>query len=117
MKEFLTATAGMTPAERGAHLEGADEIGEAHAASAQEGQTEAPDEEEAAKCALHFIAFVRVDGRVLEMDGRKQTPIDHGATTEATFLADAAKACQTFMARDPDAHNFNIVSLCQVPAE
>jgi hypothetical protein len=48
----------------------------------------------------HFVCFVPVDGCLYELDGRKDTPINHGATTADSFLADAAKVIkEQFMVR------------------
>lgn len=35
---------------------------------------------------LHFIAFVQKDGLIYEMDGRKISPVEHGKTSNETFL-------------------------------
>lgn len=35
---------------------------------------------------LHFIAFVEKDGCLYELDGRKDSPINHGKTTPDTLL-------------------------------
>merc|ERR1711920_114603 len=37
----------------------------------------------------HFVAFIRSEaGRVIELDGTKHCPVDHGPTTAETFLSD-----------------------------
>lgn len=61
----------------------------------------------------HFAAFVRTPGnRLVELDGTKATPVDHGATTSGTFLIAAAKAIQkNFIAVDPDVHGFVLMAL------
>jgi ubiquitin carboxyl-terminal hydrolase L3 len=38
---------------------------------------------------LHFIAFVNVDGKLVELDGTKDGPVVHGVTTAATLLQDS----------------------------
>ena len=53
-------------------------------AAAQEGATRPPDLDEVV--ALHFVALVGREGRLLELDGRKPFPIDHGATSPDTLL-------------------------------
>ena len=72
----------------------------------------------------HFIAFVNCGGMLYELDGRnfdKQAegavakPFCHGATSDDSFLADAAKVIrEDVMARDPTSINFNITALCKV---
>ncbi|KMS94542.1 hypothetical protein BVRB_020370, partial [Beta vulgaris subsp. vulgaris] len=54
-----------------------------------QGQSEVPENVE--NVNLHFNALVCVDGRLIELDGRKKQPIDHGSTTIQSFLQDAAQ--------------------------
>lgn len=56
----------------------------AHGSAATEGQSSVPDLEESV--TTHFIAFTHVDGSLYELDGRKDTPINHGPTTGDTLL-------------------------------
>ena len=35
---------------------------------------------------LHFVALVQKAGRLLELDGNKPFPIDHGASSPETLL-------------------------------
>jgi len=109
MKSFLEQTAAMTPEERGKQLEVTESIGATHALCAQEGQTEAPDKDE--KLDTHFIAFVQVAGHIYELDGRKQRPINHGATSPETFLQDSAAAVKGFMEREPEDKRFAVLAL------
>eukprot|EP00048_Salpingoeca_helianthica_P016007 m.229905 g.229905 ORF g.229905 m.229905 type:complete len:232 (-) comp17868_c0_seq1:35-730(-) len=109
LKSFLTRTAGLSPEERGQALEQSDAITAGHQAAAQDGQSAAPAADE--EVLLHFICFTRVDGRLLEFDGTKPFPIDHGATSEATLLEDSVRVAQQFMAVDPDNLNFTLVAL------
>lgn len=109
LKAFLLQSAKMSPEEKAAFLEKDESIRVTHESSAQEGQTEAPSLDE--KVDLHFIAFVNVEGRLYELDGRKPFPIVHGKTTEGTFLEDSAEVCKKFMARDPQELRFTVVAL------
>lgn len=61
----------------------------------------------------HFVAFVRTpEGRLVELDGTKRCPVDHGATTAETFLEDAAAAVRaSYVAADPDVHGFALMAL------
>ena len=45
------------------------------------------------------------------VDGRKHAPISHGATTDATFLSDAAAICKQFMDRNPGSLEFSLTAL------
>ena len=51
----------------------------------------------------HFITFVvGKNNNLYELDGRKETPINHGPSTPETLLQDACKVIQErFFARDP----------------
>lgn len=44
-------------------------------------------------------------------DGTKPSPVNHGPSSSAAFLQDAARVCQEFMARDPAEFRFTIVAL------
>ena len=48
------------------------------------------------------------------VDGRKSSPVNHGPSTPATFLEDAARVCQEYMKRDPDEVRFTVVALTPV---
>ena len=53
-------------------------------AAAQEGSTAPPALEEVVD--LHFAALVNKNDRLVELDGRKSFPIDHGKTSASTLL-------------------------------
>ena len=59
----------------------------------------------------HFMAMVCVGDRLYELDGRKEGPIDHGPTTQATLLKDAITVVQKFMARDPTEMRFTMTAM------
>jgi ubiquitin carboxyl-terminal hydrolase L3 len=59
----------------------------------------------------HFIALVHVGGRLYELDGRKEGPIDHGPTTPQTLLKDSTVVVKKFMAKDPEEMRFTILAL------
>lgn len=109
LKSFIDSTKSLSPDEKGQKLEDDEKIGDIHEACAQEGQTEAPSAEEHVE--LHFVAIVRKDGSLYELDGRKSCPINHGTTTKEKFLQDAADVCKEYMKRDPTALNFTVVAL------
>eukprot|EP00003_Mantamonas_plastica_P023936 TRINITY_DN4392_c0_g1_i2.p1 TRINITY_DN4392_c0_g1~~TRINITY_DN4392_c0_g1_i2.p1 ORF type:complete len:187 (-),score=67.40 TRINITY_DN4392_c0_g1_i2:96-656(-) len=111
-KSFLEDTKDMSPDDRAAYLESdkASSLEEAHGASAEEGQTVATEHE---NTNLHFIAFAQVDGDLYEFDGRKAFPINHGKTTDESFLKDTTVVLKKFMERDPEETNFTAMALCQ----
>ena len=75
----------------------------------KEGQTSAPGREESVD--YHFVAFVKSNDQLYELDGRKSGPIPLGACTKDTFLKQAAAACKEYMARDPENINFTVLAL------
>lgn len=109
LKKFLDESVSMSPEERAKYLETYEAIRITHESSAHEGQTEAPSIDE--KVDLHFIALVNVDGYLYELDGRKPFPINHGKSSDDTFLEDAVEVCKKFMERDPDELRFNAIAL------
>jgi ubiquitin carboxyl-terminal hydrolase L3 len=97
--DFFNQCEGKTPMERASILEDSDELDEAHAeaAAADDSNSSAVD----ANLNNHFITFAHKGGFLLEFDGRKPWPVNHGATTSETLLADACKLIQKrFFARD-----------------
>ena len=45
------------------------------------------------------VAAAGMEGSLYELDGRKQRPINHGASTPETLLQDACKVASEFMQR------------------
>ncbi|XP_071949447.1 ubiquitin carboxyl-terminal hydrolase isozyme L3-like isoform X2 [Antedon mediterranea] len=111
LSNFIEKTKSMTPEERASFLESDEGLCAAHEESAQEGQTEARDEE----VNLHFISLVHMDGHLYEMDGRKPNPINHGKSSKETLLEDAAAVCQQFMNRDKAELRFTLIALSKNP--
>ena len=109
LRKLILETKGMTPLEKGKKLETSQELSEAHQAAGGEGQTSIPSPED--RVDLHFVAFVHRGGQLIELDGRKSCPINHGPCTKETFLSDCAKVCQVFMLRDPSEQRFTMIAL------
>lgn len=87
-----------------------ESLASAHAVAAQEGATENQDIE--ADINLHFVCFIHVGGRCVELDGRKPNPTLHGmCDTNAAFLQATAAAIAERMALNPDAYEFGITAL------
>ncbi|KAH8065720.1 thiol-dependent ubiquitin-specific protease [Aureococcus anophagefferens] len=104
--------------DRGAALVAASYMHEASNATACAGATEGAGTEDHGN--RHFICFVEHGGRLFELDGRtldgagRAFPVDHGPTTPASLVEDAAKVIRDdFMARDPESLDFNVVALCK----
>lgn len=108
---FFKAVEAMSPVEIGSYLEGDRALEEVHEEAAQGGQSDVP--EDLDNVMLHFICFSLVDGNLYELDGRKETPINHGPSSADTLLDDSIRVIREFMARDPDNLNFTMVALSQ----
>ncbi|XP_023813574.1 ubiquitin carboxyl-terminal hydrolase isozyme L1 [Oryzias latipes] len=109
LKKFLEETANMSPDDRAKHLEQNKAIYDAHNEVAMQGQCRP----EADKINFHFIAFINAKGNLYECDGKMDGPVNHGETTEESFLADAAKVCRGFTEREKDEVRFSAVALCR----
>lgn len=112
MQRFLDATVGKTPDEVGHDLAAADELHEAseEAAKSKKAQTQTPGRDD--RVDGHFATFLQVGDSLVELDGTMGSPINHGPTSPATLLADAARAIRDdFMARAPGNPNFSVMAL------
>ena len=69
--------------------------------------------------ANHFVAFIPgTDGRLWELDGRADGPVDHGPIEEAAgdgvvspFLAAACRAVALVLAADQDELRFSLIAM------
>lgn len=75
--KFFQETTAMPPGQRGAQLEQSLTIEQAHARAEQEGASHVPTDEAALKVNEHFVAFLDRGKYILELDGRKKTPLIH----------------------------------------
>lgn len=106
---FRRKTIAMTPDDRAAALLTEKALQDTHRSFAEQGQTNAPNPED--KIDLHFIAFVEHGGMLIELDGRKSGPVEHGATSRESVLLDACKVIKTFMTADPSEMRYTILAL------
>jgi ubiquitin carboxyl-terminal hydrolase L3 len=94
---------------RAALLQNDESIGEVHADAAQAGQSAVPDRPE--DCMLHFVCFIEKGGFLLELDGRKPFPVNHGPCTADDLLGAAIQVIKNdFMATDPGSNLFSTVA-------
>eukprot|EP00457_Paulinella_chromatophora_P012609 gb/GEZN01012831.1/.p1 GENE.gb/GEZN01012831.1/~~gb/GEZN01012831.1/.p1 ORF type:complete len:262 (-),score=59.50 gb/GEZN01012831.1/:241-1026(-) len=113
--KFQKEWKGKSPAEIGHGLVKAKDIQEVSeaAASSEVAQTATPQRTDAVDA--HFIAFIQSEGALYEMDGRKAFPINHGKTSNGTFLKDVAKVIQkNFFDVSPQS-NFSLIALAKEP--
>ncbi|GAA6041846.1 hypothetical protein JCM8097_004504 [Rhodosporidiobolus ruineniae] len=76
LTELFAQCKDKTPLERAQLLVASNELERVHEESAQTGQTAAPALEE--DTDLHFVTFVEHNGFLIELDGRRNSPINHG---------------------------------------
>ena len=114
--KYIDATSGMTPEERGHELEHgelAKMIDREHSSAASEGQSNVE-----MNTRAHFLAIVPLNGNIIELDGRKAFPINHGPFESAESFA--LEACtrvvqQEFMQKDPEEIRFSMMAIVKGP--
>lgn len=106
MHGFLSDTLHDTPDARAAKLMSDPGARAAHADVVHEGQSAVADD-----TTQHFVTLVCRQGRLLELDGFKAHPIDHGPSTPESLLEDAVVVLRQFMARDPEELRFTMLAL------
>lgn len=86
------------------------ELEHAHADAAEKGVTQ--NQPIDTNIDLHFVCFISAGGRCIELDGRKRSPIFHGACHDSnSFLNAAAEAIREKMDLNPDSYEFGITAL------
>jgi Ubiquitin carboxyl-terminal hydrolase, family 1/Ubiquitin carboxyl-terminal hydrolases len=109
----------LPPELRGETLQGMDAIREAHNSFARAEPFLPEDDRREKKSgeAFHFAAYVPFRGRVLELDGLKPGPIDHGpvlGAAEGGWTAAAANAIRArFSAYEASELRFTLLAVCR----
>lgn len=88
LREFKANTADFPPEMRGLALSNVDAIRDAHNSFARPEPFVHEGERPAAKKGddvFHFVSFLPVNGRLWELDGLAQAPVDHGACEADQF--------------------------------
>ncbi|OHS98360.1 Ubiquitin carboxyl-terminal hydrolase isozyme L3 [Tritrichomonas foetus] len=107
ISKFISKSKEMTPEQRAEYIEGNDEIQELHEDAAVEDDTPVTED----SSTNHFIAFVKHDGKLWELDGRKPQPICHGPA-ESLLEAAVAVLNRDFIPNIDDPMRISAVALC-----
>ncbi|SNX82944.1 probable ubiquitin thiolesterase L3 [Melanopsichium pennsylvanicum] len=114
-KLFKKARSTSDPHERAEILVNSKELQSVHKATAQQGQSEAPQDLD--NVILHFVCFVRSkDGELIELDGSggRQGPLRRGRKVESQedLLKVATEYVKKeYMEKNPNEVNFNLIAL------
>jgi ubiquitin carboxyl-terminal hydrolase L3 len=116
LDRFMGEVGEMTPEEIGSYMEAgrgaAGTLETLHAASAQEGSTNAPGVDE--EVNLHFVAFVEKGGGLWELDGRRAGPIRHGEVDGENFMHRVAEVVkEEYVEKGNGSLNFNLIALAR----
>ncbi|KAH7831802.1 putative peptidase C12, ubiquitin carboxyl-terminal hydrolase 1 [Monocercomonoides exilis] len=106
---FYEQTRSMSSAERGKAVMGEQELEQAHLGAAHEGQSECPPED--AHVDYHFIAFIEKKGRLIELDGIKPRPVDHGPCSPENLLKGTANVVKKMIEESNDKMGFSLIAL------
>ncbi|KAI6111814.1 hypothetical protein EDD16DRAFT_1485269 [Pisolithus croceorrhizus] len=124
LAKFIDECKGKTPLERSALLATTPLFASIHSSAAMAGQTDASTAD--MQTTLHFTAFVRapaasarahepknVEWRLIELDGRREGPIDRGKCSD--LLKDAANYVDRFYVSHANSMRLSMVALCPGP--
>ncbi|CAF1068662.1 unnamed protein product [Adineta ricciae] len=92
LSEFKEFAQAFDPQMRGLTLSNSDKIRDVHNSFARQQLFEMDSRDEKKdEDAFHFIAYVPFKGRLYELDGLQEAPIDHGSIPEGTEWTDVAR--------------------------
>lgn len=115
--EFATAHRGQDAERLADAVNRAQFLREASETAASSGQTETPQVND--HVDAHFICFAMgANGHLVELDGMKPGPVDHGKLgSEADFFAQAMRVVREEMVARTDDVNFSVLALTTGPEE
>ncbi|CAE7227458.1 unnamed protein product [Rhizoctonia solani] len=116
LAQFLELCKGRTPEERGKLLEETTLFAKAHMDAATSGQSDVPAPDHL-DTNLHFACFVIApspetqEKRLIELDGRRAGPVDHGPCEQEKLLESVAKIVKERYIPVSSSINFSMLSL------
>ncbi|KAL0221983.1 hypothetical protein RCL1_001837 [Eukaryota sp. TZLM3-RCL] len=112
--KFLHNSLSLSPDQRAEVLNQDETLSQCHTESSHAGQSTVPiTEEELENVWLHFIAFVPIDNKLVELDGRREAPVVHGATSQESFLNDVVPIIQKYITAT-ESIEFNLMALVKM---
>ncbi|ORY91772.1 hypothetical protein BCR35DRAFT_299098 [Leucosporidium creatinivorum] len=113
LKKMFEDCIDKTPLERAALISNNQDLERVHTETAQSGQTATPDLD--VEVDLHFVTFIEHNGALIELDGRRNSPVNHGNIKEG-LLEDAAEVVKQIISLS-DSIQFNVVTLSPTPED
>ncbi|GAA5944490.1 ubiquitin carboxyl-terminal hydrolase [Sporobolomyces koalae] len=107
LTELFERARDKSPLERAELLSTSDELASVHEETAQSGQTATPNLED--EVDLHFVTFIEHKQHLIELDGRRNSPINHGPIKQS-LLEDTAEVVKNIIELTKS-HQFNLVTL------
>lgn len=108
LAKFIAKCRSLDSRRRAAALKEDDEMASAHRKAEDKGQSAHQED-----VAEHFVAFVDVNGKLFEFDGRCSGPVSHGDIPEnSSFFQHAVRVIQSeFIAKDPENLRFSLIAV------
>lgn len=111
--KFRLATLEKSPAERAELFESNSIIAEHHRKAATQGQSDVPSGEKLDNIDYHYVSLVYHNGFMLELDGRRPSPINHGPVEKEKFKTEVLGVIKKLMQRDPNNLHYSILALAE----
>ncbi|XP_037040648.1 ubiquitin carboxyl-terminal hydrolase isozyme L3-like [Bradysia coprophila] len=109
LKKYFESVQSLNKIEKGLEMSRNADIRKSHELHAQQGQTSTPNLNE--NVENHFVALIERNGRIYQLNGGKDGPVDHGPSSQETFLYDAAAVCRQFIAKHPDCNSYSVLAI------
>lgn len=114
LKDFKEFTQGFDPADKGLAINNSEQIRQVHNSFARQQLFEF-DEKATSKDedVFHFVGYMPIDGRLYELDGLKEGPIDLGPVAESADWLDVARPAieQRIKRYSENEIHFNLMAL------
>lgn len=110
--KFFTETANKSPEIRGECFIVDRNIKEMHETTSRHGQSSLPDNQQ--QIDFHYTSIVPHRGHIIELDGRKSGPVNHGPCG-SDFIKSGLEVVKKFIESDPGNLHFSVLAFCSPP--